>query len=437
MESDMSMSEPVGSETISAGIPMPPRVTAIGARDSGVRLELAETVGRWRVGQSPSCDLVIADPYVSNVHCVIERRFDGTVTLQDARSKNGTFVDGAPVIAAELRPGSVIVVGRTYLITLGETRGERAIAQLRGSDPSFRAAMALAMRAARSECSVLILGETGTGKELVARAIHEGSSRDGGPMVAVNCGALPRELIAAELFGHVRGAYTGAVDARDGVFVQAHGGTLFLDELAELPLDLQAHLLRVLETRRVRRLGDNVERSVDVRFVAATNRIDLDSERSPLRFDLYQRLAAVVVKLPPLRHRRGDIPEIAQSFLRQLSARHVLRPAAIDALLHYHWPGNVRELRQAIHRATALSDFEIDVDHLALPGCTLVEPPPAPPGPVPHETVLREVMSYALARRGTIRAAAKEIGMPKSTFAEKARRFGLITPRRRPQEEDE
>jgi DNA-binding NtrC family response regulator len=460
------MNEPFGHDTISApirsplgGDPVEPAIViALCERDGGRRFDLEREPRKWVVGKSPSCDIVIDDPYVSSLHCVLERRADGMLLLRDSESKNGTIVDNNPVLAIELRPGAVIVLGRTYLVAVGDQNPASAVAQLRGHDPRFRAAVELALRAARSDCSVLIVGETGTGKDLVARAVHETSRRASGPFVPINCGAFPRELIGSELFGHARGAFTGAVDARDGVVVHADGGTLFLDELGELSLDLQPHLLRVLETKRVRPIGGSQERAVDVRFVAATNRLDgLGSGASPIRFDLYQRVAAVVVEMPPLRARKADIPELALGFIGELAHRHGARelmPTGLDALLAYDWPGNVRELRQTIMRAVSLTDERIDVDDLGLPlvrelhrggdlelvrsvahlsnPARLIPGYDTPPGDLPrHSLVLREMMAHALVRRGSIRAAARELGMPKSTFADKARRFGLLHARDR------
>jgi len=448
------MSEEFGQDTISAPVrsPVPygasslPRVVALRRRDGGARFELSFEARRWLVGKARHCDLVIDDdPYVSNVHCVLERRADGGLVIRDADSKNGTVVDGNPVLALELRPGAVISLGKTVLIAMGAGHPTSAVAQLHGRDPRFRAAVDLALRAARSECSVLIVGETGTGKDVVARAVHECSRRADGPFVPINCGAFPRDLIGTELFGHARGAFTGAVEAHVGLIVHADGGTLFLDEIGELALELQPHLLRVLETRKVRPIGGNEERAADVRFVAATNRLDgLGSPSSRIRFDLYTRIAAVVVEMPPLRARKVDIPELVELFVAEHAARHgprELLPSALDALLTYDWPGNVRELRQTITRAVSLSDDVIDVAALGLPLHRTVEPwratqmqlptsgpalAPAPAGMPRHEVVLREIMANALARKGSIRGAAKELGMPKSTFADKAKKYGLI-----------
>ncbi len=356
--------------TISAPIPRPAVVIALREQGSGREYPLDLTSRRLIVGKSASCDVVLDDPYVSSVHCVLERRADGTLLLRDSDSKNGTKVNGCPVAVTDLVPGSVIGLGRSRLVAQS-IRGEvSAVAQLRGRDPRFRAAVDMALRAALSDCSVFIVGETGTGKELIARAVHETSRRAGQPFVALNCGAISRELIGAELFGHMPGAFTGAVGERAGVFVQASGGTLFLDELGELPLDQQPNLLRVLETRRVRPLGGELERPVDVRIVAATNRLDgLGTAASPLRLDIYHRLAVVVVQLPPLRARREDLIELAEAFLDELAPEHGRRhlsPGAIAALLAHDWPGNVRELRGSITRAVTMTDGEIGAPALAL-----------------------------------------------------------------------
>jgi DNA-binding NtrC family response regulator len=455
------MSEPFGQDTISVpvrrALAPPCSVIALRPRHGGARLELPLDRRRWLVGKAPSCDIILPDPHVSAVHCVLERRADGALRVRDCDSKNGTIVDGQAVIAMELRPGAVLVLGRTTLVAEGAANPHGALAQLRGADPHFRAALELALRAARSDCSVLIVGETGTGKDLVARAIHEASRRAFGPFVPINCGAFPRELIGAELFGHARGAFTGAVEAREGVVAAADGGTLFLDELGELSLDLQPHLLRVLETRRVRPVGGIDERPVDVRFVAATNRTVGAGPDASLRADLYHRVAAVVVQMPPLRARRADLPDLVAAFLAELAAHagpRELLPAALDALLAHDWPGNVRELRQTIERAVSLTTETIDAPDLRLPArrgpYERAEAPPrlargSLPPPLPGlramdqadpadgvgraDAVLREMMVQALARCGTIRGAARALGIPKSTFSDKARRFGLVPGR--------
>ncbi|MCA9675789.1 MAG: sigma 54-interacting transcriptional regulator, partial [Myxococcales bacterium] len=395
-----------GNETISAPVPVPHVVVALRDQGRGKEHALALDGRRFVIGKSPGCDVVVDDPYVSGVHCLVERRGDGGLLVRDSGSKNGTQVNGIPIEIADVGPGSVITIGQTRLVALSQ-RGRApltAVEQLRGRDPRFRAAVDLALRAAHAECSVLVVGETGTGKELVARAIHEASPRGRGRFVALNCGAIPRELIGAELFGHVRGAYTGATDDRDGVFVTADGGTLFLDELGELPLDLQPNLLRVLETRRVRRVGGSDERDVDVRIVAATNRLEgLGTEASPLRLDLYHRVAAVVVTLPPLRVRRDDILELAEAFLDEVAdrfGRRKLTADARDAMWRYDWPGNVRELRLAISRGCALRDGDVDAAALGLAPLDNWRDPAAGsrPGARDHRAVMRPLRSDGLPR---------------------------------------
>ncbi len=221
--------------------------------------------------------------------------------------------------------------------------------------------MATAHRVVGSSSSLLILGETGVGKERLARAIHQDGPRGSGPFLAVNCGALPETLLESELFGHEKGAFTGATRARRGFFEMAHGGTIFLDEIAEMPLHLQVKLLRVLEERRVQRLGSETSLAVDVRIMAATNR-DLEEEVRARRFrtDLYYRLAVVTLTLPALRLRREDVPDLAENYLRHFAlalGRPVvaIRPEAMDALARYDWPGNVRELINVVERAVLLT----------------------------------------------------------------------------------
>ncbi|MDQ7064806.1 MAG: sigma-54 dependent transcriptional regulator [candidate division KSB1 bacterium] len=265
---------------------------------------------------------------------------------------------------------------------------------------------------APTDASVFITGESGTGKELVARAIHNKSRRVRGPFVAVNCAALPANILESELFGHVRGAFTGAIRDRTGYFEQADGGTLFLDEIAEMPIELQAKLLRVLETQSFRRVGGQKDTCVDVRIIAATNqpaRAAIDERR--LREDLYYRLAVIEIELPPLRQRREDIPIIAQAFLTTFAEavnkpiRSISTPA-MQRLLNYPWPGNVRELRNAIERAVILCHSEqIEPDDLppALNPAGAPVPAPQPDGGddllvVPLGTPLADVEKQLILR---------------------------------------
>ena len=425
------------------------RGAVVGLRDDVTGVDRLLPADRTTtIGKDPGSDLVVDDAWVSRRHCVLEWR-KAALYVRDLGSRNGTFVDDRRIDCAELSPGAVLTVGGARLVAIGAARASRPTAyeRLIGHDPVFRQAVDLARRAATTDCSVLILGETGTGKELIAQCIHEGSRRSRLPFVAVNCGAIPRELIGSELFGHERGAFTGAAGERDGVFVQADRGTLFLDELGELPLLLQPHLLRALETRQVRRLGASVDRTVDVRVLAATNRLHaLGTEKGSVRVDLYHRLATLLIMLPPLRSRVADLDPLCDTFLDELAAEHgrrQLSDAARAAIRAHRWPGNVRELRQALIRAVTVAPSTIEPEHLfpALPGRPLVVSPaavvasglpPLPPGLelAPYEALVRETLHRALVKHGSIRAAASALGIAKSTFADKARRYGLvISPR--------
>ncbi len=414
-------------------------VVALRSTHDGTEYPLAPDARRWVVGSAESCDIAIADPFVSALHCVIERRPGGVLLVRDRPSRNGTMIDGNVVEAAELRVGSFLCVGHTTLVAVASANGPQtsAISMLRGRDPGLRATIDQAIKAAQSDCNVLVVGETGTGKDLLARVIHEASRRAAGNFVAVNCGAIPRELIASELFGHEKGAFTGALAERDGYFVEAHCGTLFLDEIGELPLEMQPNLLRALETRRVRRVGSTQERSVDTRIISATNRTDgLGTESSKLRTDLYHRLATVVLMLPPLRDRMPDVPELVGAMLAEMAPEHGAQTVSDEgwrALLAYTWPGNVRELRHAVARAVALGSGELGPTDFfpelrfgrAVPGLPADTKLPL----VPYQQMLRSAMEQALATHGTVRAAAAHLGMAKSTFADRAKAWGLLSPR--------
>jgi len=244
---------------------------------------------------------------------------------------------------------------------------------IRGESLAIQNVRSVARRVAPTGATVLITGESGVGKELVARTIHEHSPRAEGPFVAINCGAIPENLIEAELFGHEKGSFTGAVRTHLGVFERASGGTLFLDEISEMPLNMQTRLLRVLQTQRFYRVGGSAEIHVDVRIVAATNRNVADAvNRRELREDLLYRLAVFPIHVPPLRDRDGDACRLARSFLAELNAEagtdKVLRPGADVFLREYAWPGNVRELRNCIQRAFILADQELQLDDSLLIG---------------------------------------------------------------------
>jgi transcriptional regulator with GAF, ATPase, and Fis domain len=416
-------------------------VVALRVHGSGSEIELPLDRNRMTLGASLGCDIVIDDPYVSASHCQLERREPERLLVRDRQSKNGCFINGNRIEIAELRTGAILTLGEVSLLALGQRARARPSAReaLVGHAPVFRVALDRALIAAGSGCNVLLVGETGTGKELFARAIHEASSRALGPFVAVNCGGIPAELVESELFGHEKGSFTGATSERDGVFAQADGGTLFLDELGELPAAQQPHLLRALETRFIRRVGGTRERPVDIRLVAATNRLDLDRASSPLRADVFHRVATLVIELPPLRARREDIPLLIDSFLAELEVEfgpRVIAPEVVAALVEHDWPGNVRELRHAVHRAAVLSSHQLRLEDL-LPRRSSVayqerqratlEVPAHGADPINLiDAAMRDLIRDAYRRHGSVRRAAAALGLPKSTFADRARKLGIL-----------
>ncbi|MFA6109010.1 MAG: sigma-54 dependent transcriptional regulator [Candidatus Latescibacterota bacterium] len=325
---------------------------------------------------------------------------------------------------------------------LQEALGERySFSCILGQSQSLQAAIRQAQRAAASEVPVLVVGESGTGKELLVRALHQASSRRDGPFVAVNCAAVPAELVESAFFGHRKGAFTGAGEAHQGWFAQAHGGTLFLDEIAEMPAALQAKLLRVLEDGQVTPVGATTPAAVDVRLVAATNRaVDEAVRQGVLREDLYHRLAVVSLRLPPLRERPEDIPLLADHFLALARQQHGARPSGFSAealarLRAYPWPGNVRELRNAVQSAAIMADGE-KVDLADLPPAVQDESGPAavaPGTPSPADDlstavagVERELIARILAEEaGNRTRAAERLGITRKTLVAKLVQHGL------------
>ena len=302
------------------------RVDVVAGPQAGQRTDFAGP--EVRIGSARGCDLVLFDNAVSRHHVTlkIER---GLVRVVDAGSRNGTVLDGVRVRDAYARTDSSITLGNTTLrvgllhdvVDVPLSSRDR-IGALIGKSVAMRVVFTMLERAAAVDDTVLLEGETGTGKELAAEALHEESARSGGPFVVFDCSAVAPNLMESELFGHVRGSFSGAVTDREGAFEAADGGTLFLDEVGELPLDLQPKLLRALERFEVRRIGSNTPKRVDVRVVAATNRnLAEEVARRAFREDLYYRLAVVRVALPPLRERPDDIPLLVEHFFRERAGR--------------------------------------------------------------------------------------------------------------------
>ncbi len=391
------------------------------------------------VGKDDDCDLMLSDPTVSRQHFTIEQQ-QGAFVIRDLGSTNGTWIDQLRIREAWLRPGTVVRAGQQQVRFESVFRPLEVVpavddrfGALVGRSVRMRQIFTLLERIARTEATVVIFGETGTGKSAVAQAIHDASPRRAGPFVTVDCGAIADNLVESELFGHEKGAFTGADRTRIGALERAQGGTLFIDELVDLRLDLQPRLLRVLEEREVRRVGANAALKLDVRIIAAS-RFDLWREVQQKRFreDLYFRLAVFTLPLPSLRERREDIPLLATAIARAharaqnqptttAAVERLLgrfSPAAFERLMAHPFPGNVRELRNVLERAIAL-----DADPTEMLGPTLASPSlssssslipssssSSSPGPAPP--LVFPVASSSLATSSVPAATTQEGGHP-------------------------
>ena len=443
--------------------------------------------GELTIGRSRDCDIHLDDALVSRTHAVLH--LGDEVAVEDLGSQNGTqLIRGslaarsqltgraqldriAPGARVALEAGDVVQIGTSLLLLAADRSDELEVLpdpdQIVLADPKMRQLAALIERIAPTDISVILLGESGAGKEVFAHRIHDQSAR-GGPFVGLNCAALPEQLLESELFGHEKGAFTGATGAKPGLLEAAAGGTVFLDEIGELALPLQAKLLRVLEERSVRRLGALRAISIDVRIVSATNR-ELEHEVAAGRFrrDLYYRLNGVSVVIPPLRERPSEIVPLARLFCRQLSASRG-RPAprltaeAERALLDHSWPGNIRELRSVIELSLALcSADQLDAERLLIsrrielggglaaeppspdrgagPGDRLRTAPPAaePAGPanrageVPGEPGRDSILEALDRCAGNQTRAAELLGISRRVLLRRLDRFGIARPRKK------
>jgi DNA-binding NtrC family response regulator len=438
--------------------------------DSGPRS--ANVDRRCVVGSAPHCDVIIADQAVSRVHAEIEPRDEG-IWVRDLNSRNGTFVEGVRVESACVLHGFTIRIGATDLLVNYANAEAKPVdswpsdrfGPLIGRSQVMRELFATLARLSPLESCIMITGETGTGKELVARAIHQASLRASGPFVVVDCATLSESLIEAELFGHTKGSFTGAMMNRAGAIESADGGTVFLDEIGELPIGMQPKLLRVLESSTVRRIGESKHRSVNVRFVTATHR-DLLSmvNRQEFREDLYFRLAVLPVRVPSLRERAEDIDLLLEHFTE--GAHEWLTPMLLRALERRPWRGNVRELRNFAERARAIGPSEalnlsVESSDLREPITAIIQRPPdllgrmtSPPAPVPMhpsmpaEAVPSEPPSFSqpfrtfkeqwmghgeraflrvlLERHGNnVAAASKDAGIDRTHMYRLMRKYGL------------
>ena len=440
------------------------RLRVVAGPDQGKDHALED--GTTLVGTHPDNDLVLIDATVSRHHLEIRVRRDG-IEVRDLDTTNGTRHGGA-------RVGQVILVGPARLRLGRDTELDPGVDRLDdwpgdrfgdalGTAPPMRRLFALLARAAATEATILLTGETGTGKEAIAEAVHQASPRAKRPFVVVDCGSIPHELIASELFGHARGSFTGASADKQGLIEAANHGTLFLDEIGELALDLQPQLLRVLDRRQVRRVGETHAIDVDLRVIAATHR-DLRAMVRAGRFreDLYYRLAVVAAPVPPLRERKDDIPALVTCFAERMGrGAFAQSPALLEQLLRHDWPGNVRELRNVVERALSLGSVALaDLGDPAAPRPATASgeagapsddaagrPPTSPPGATATsgdvldlpfkeakaalvEGFERDYLTALLARhRGNISRAASEAGIDRNYVHRLVKKYGLEVDR--------
>lgn len=399
-------------------------LTVTAGPDKGLTIPLG--LSSIVIGSSGECDLVLHDPAVSSRHARIEMDSRGYV-LKDMRSKNGIRVGGVAIYEMPIVSATTFQLGTTMLqitptggqdeVELGQNR---QFGDLIAHSVKMRAVASTLERLAPNDITILLEGETGTGKDVAAQAIHSASARRDGPFVIFDCGAQSSELVASELFGHVKGAFTGATENRLGALSEAEGGTIFLDEIGELPLELQPLLLRALEAKETRRVGGSQTFRHNVRVVAATNR-NLREEVRAGRFreDLLYRLAVASVKLPPLRERREDIPRLAQHFANDEGA--TLTPELMALFIAHEWPGNVRELRHMVSRAAISSDPEFVAPQIEK------DPKPLPEARrLATEDFERSYVEQVLARAsGNVTQAAKFAGVSRQMLTRLLSKHGI------------
>lgn len=378
--------------------------------------------GKAIVGTAIGADIAVSDPLVEPIHASIEVRRNG-VWVRAAAESSEMLVDSCPVREAQVFAGSTLQIGKTELkflrtenevaveSTEREVWPENRFHQLMGGSIPMREMYATLARVAPTDVTVLVSGETGTGKDVVARSIHSASKRASGPFIIVDCAALPENLLDAELFGHAKGAFTGAMNTRAGAIEAANGGTVFLDEIGELPPSMQPKLLRVLEQRTIRRLGETLHRPVDVRFIFATHR-DLRKmvEAGRFREDLYYRMAVVPIRVPALRDRAEDIPALIEHFIG-LAGAAPFPEQTMKELLSRHWRGNVRELRNVVERMVALGTSS----PLASAGASLM-PPSSEPPPLRVQPIIN-IPSPGAVPQPSLQEMARGLGQGRAEYA--------------------
>lgn len=434
---------PGGAGDAAGSARVPLKIVVVSGPEEGRELALDGVVV---VGTDASCNLVLTDRAVSRKHITLSLE-RGRVVVRDHGSRNGTFLSGTKVKEAELAIGAVLTLGQSAITVQPRWHvrevppsTKKSFGELLGESLAMREVFAVLERVAPSDVTVLVEGESGSGKELVARSIHAASQRASKPYIVFDCGAVPADLAESELFGHKKGAFSGAVADRAGAFVQADGGTICLDELGELPLDLQPKLLRVLETGEVKAVGADTARKVNVRVVAATNRdLHAEARRGRFRSDLFYRLEVVKIRIPPLRQRPEDIPLLVAKLLEgKIRSGDAVTGANLKKLVGYGWPGNVRELRNTLARAVTLAqapggpppkfaDLVFNLGPVSSSPSTIGFEYPGVSSPVPYKEAKEQVMlsfhrAYVTAlldrHQGNVRQAAAASDMSRKHLYE-------------------
>ena len=407
--------------------------------DRGTSAKLG--VGPIAIGSGSGCQLRLTDTTVSRKHVEVELVGD-EIVVTDCGSRNGCTIQGVRLEKGAIGFGAELKLGRTIVKLVPDEEfldvapsPQTSFGSIVGGDTRMRQLFTLLAEVAATDATVLVEGETGTGKELIAEELHNHSPRKNGPLVIVDCGSVPRELVASILFGHVKGSFTGALSDRRGMFSEANGGTIFLDEIGELPIELQPVLLRALDKRAVCRVGATTYERFDARVVAATNR-DLRAEVANRRFreDLYYRLAVIRVAVPALRERGSDIRMLIEHFMRRFAPDLTLTPDDMARLVRHSWPGNVRELRNAMERICLLAkNNQVDVGS-ALGDVSQAAGPPAFRTDMPFkdaknqlvEAFEREYIQGLVERHAmNLSAAARDAQIDRKHLRELMRKYGL------------
>ncbi len=382
------------------------------------------------IGNDPSCHVLVSLPTVADRHARIEKKDEGFL-IRDLRSPVGTYVNGLRIQEAYLSANDIIKIGDQEMIFSLETGEPEEIFPIKSRNPEWQDELTTLIHVAKTEFPVLLLGPSGTGKDVIAKALHEKSSRSKGPFLSVNCSALTETLVESELFGHVKGSFTGAINDRKGAFEAARGGTLFLDEIGDLTYGLQAKLLRALENNEIRPVGSDRTITTDVRIISATHQNLTEKIRDgAFRSDLYFRLNVVAVHPPALAQRMEDFDDLLYSFARQMRVRFSV--AAIIKLKTHVWPGNIRELKNVVARASAYFPKQyieenhierlIDKIPMTYPGEMMSS---GAPMPVIKEIEKQMIIKRLIANRGNQRRTAQDLGMPKSTLHDRLKYYEI------------